>query len=462
MAHPVADPHSERQGPLEAVLSADADIEVIIPVRDDDQGLRRTIGALGRDSAITIVDDASDTPIRLNQLEVDADSERNTNHTRPLELVRLDDNQGPAGARNAGLGHRRRRPEAPDDASDIVAFLDAGIVTTSDDLRRLARHFADPEVVAVAPRVVSKPGHGTIARYEQHHSPLDLGPDPGPVGFGRRLTYVPSACLLVRRSSLAALNSGAGSTRDDRNIEAFDNAMRFGEDVDLVWRLQRLGTIRYEPSVVVEHAPRPDLVALARQRFGYGSAAAPLAVRHGSAVAPLQMGRWSIAVLSAGLIALSRVQPATRVAGAMASVAAIGAGAEHLARRLPDDLPDRRAEAMRLTTTGHLAGACAVARSLTGWAWPVAVVIAGAVPSLRPVMLSSIAVSAVTRDAAPTDRPGTVAIGLVDDVAYGSGVWFGVVRAFARSEWRAARALLPVITGSAPTEVQGAMKRSSS
>ena len=71
-------------------------------------------------------------------------------------------------------------------------------------------------------------------------SPLDMGDRPAEVQPGRRVSYVPSAALLVRRSALPE--------------DPFDPALRYGEDVDLIWRLIDAGwRVRYEPGVVVHH-----------------------------------------------------------------------------------------------------------------------------------------------------------------------------------------------------------------
>lgn len=97
-------------------------------------------------------------------------------------------------------------------------------------------------------------------------SPLDLGDRPGPVAPGTRLPYVPTAALVVRRSALG---------------DGFDEALRYGEDVDLVWRLVEAGwRVRYEPSVEVGHREPVALADRLRRRFDYGTSAAPLARRH--------------------------------------------------------------------------------------------------------------------------------------------------------------------------------------
>ena len=67
----------------------------------------------------------------------------------------------------------------------------------------------------------------------------------------------------------------------------FDESLRYGEDVDLVWRLLEADVVcRYEPSVVVLHSPRASLLDAWKQRVSYGSAAAPLNQRHPGAATP--------------------------------------------------------------------------------------------------------------------------------------------------------------------------------
>jgi len=86
----------------------------------------------------------------------------------------------------------------------------------------------------------------------RRRSPLDMGPN-------RIVPYVPSAALIVRTPV------------------RFDETLRYGEDVDLIWRLLDQGhRVVYDPSVVVLHHEADVL----RRRFRYGTSAAPLAARH--------------------------------------------------------------------------------------------------------------------------------------------------------------------------------------
>ncbi len=143
--------------------------------------------------------------------------------------LRLECNRGPAAARNAG----RALVSTP-----LIAFVDAD-VDTFDQLGAgswmlpLLGHFDDPLVGLVAPRVCGEPG-----------SPLDLGARPARVRAGTRVSYVPAAAVVVRAAAFDA-------------VGGFDEALRLGEDVDLVWRLDQAGwRCRYEPSAVVWHHPR--------------------------------------------------------------------------------------------------------------------------------------------------------------------------------------------------------------
>ena len=75
----------------------------------------------------------------------------------------------------------------------------------------------------------------------------------------------------------------------------FDPALRYGEDVDLVWRLEAAGwRIRYEPDVVVLHDER-DRIA---RRFWYGTSAAPLARRHPGKIRHVVLRPWPVATLA--------------------------------------------------------------------------------------------------------------------------------------------------------------------
>jgi hypothetical protein len=96
---------------------------------------------------------------------------------------------------------------------------------------------------------------------------------------------VPTAALLLRRAAIG---------------DGFDEALRYGEDVDLVWRLIEAGwRVRYEPAVQVAHTEPGSLPALLRRRFRYGTSAAPLTRRHPGRVAPLILQPWPSITMAA-------------------------------------------------------------------------------------------------------------------------------------------------------------------
>lgn len=292
--------------------------------------------------------------------------------------IRHDTNRGPGAARNAGLEHV---------TTPFVAFVDSDVTLSDDWLDALLPHFDDDNVALVAPRVASTPGTTRLARYEQRYSPLDLGTQPARIEAGTRVSYVPAATIVCRTDAIRA-------------IGGFDETLRTGEDVDLVWRLRKAGhRCRYEPSSVVHHQPRASLAAMLRQRFGFGRSAAPLAARHPGALGPVRLSPWSAL---AWLLVLARrpFLAASVVAGTIVA----------LHRKLRDVPP---IESARLAGLGTLAAGRQLADATTRVWWPIAAVIA--LFSRR----ARLPIAAAVVAAGP--------IQLLDRMAYGAGVWAGVV-----------------------------------
>jgi mycofactocin glycosyltransferase len=231
------------------------DLDVVVPVHDDVAHLGACLGALAG-LAVTVVDDGSADGLAVAAVAA----------AHGARVVRRGCG-GPAAARNTGLASTRR---------PMVAFVDSDCVVDADDLLSVAGHLADPCVAAVAPRITESGGA----------SPLDLGTNESLVRPGGRVSFVPTTTLVVRRTAV-------------EEVSGFDELLRYGEDVDLVWRLAADWSVRYDPSVVATHsAPRTRVRALAR-KYRYGTSAGPLASRHGAAmsgptlagfVAPLRIG----------------------------------------------------------------------------------------------------------------------------------------------------------------------------
>jgi mycofactocin system glycosyltransferase len=373
-------------------------VSVVIPVRDRAVQLAALVSGLDPELEVIIVDDGSDPPL-------------------PGATLRHNTARGPAAARNAGIA-RATRP--------FVALLDSDVVPPAGWLDRLLPHFSDPRVAAVAPRIVAARGSVTgpissvLVRYDAARSPLDLGPRPAAVRPGSRVSYVPAAALVLRRS---ALGEPAGRPTDCPTDGPFDERLRYGEDVDLVWRLVAAGwRLRYEPAAAVGHAHRQTLRAAAAQRFGYGYSAAPLAARHPGLLAPFAGNRWVLATW--GLLAAGK--PAL-------SAATLVAAGVRLSRKLPVDRP--LPLAARLTATTALRAGRALGEALTRPYGPVALPLL-TLPGPLSAFRRRVAVAALTlpalaeyRKRHPEIDPARwLALRIVDDLAYGAGLWAGCVR----------------------------------
>jgi mycofactocin system glycosyltransferase len=359
------------------------DVAVVVPVHDRRDGLHATLAAIGAVGDVVVVDDGSRTPI-------------------PEATIRHDAPHGPAGARNAGWRAA---------SSALVAFVDADVVPDAGWLAPLLAHFDDPRVGAVAPRIVAdvrdvRPRW--VAAYERVRSPLDLGADPSPVRPKAKVPYVPTAALVVRRTALEQLHG-------------FDESMRVGEDVDVVWRLHEAGwRVRYEPRSVVHHPARATPTGWVRQRFDYGTSAAPLASRHPGDVSPVSVSGWSAAAwafVAAG-------HPVAGVATAVGTTAL-------LAPKL-QPLPHAWREAIRLAGTGHVLAGRRLADAVTRTWWPAALAAATVSARARRALVAASIVPALLewreRRPAGIDPARFVVAKLADDVAYGAGVWSGCLR----------------------------------
>jgi GT2 family glycosyltransferase len=77
--------------------------------------------------------------------------------------------------------------------------------------------------------------------------------------------------------------------------------MRVGEDVDLVWRLVRAGSVvRYDPTRVTRHDTRSSVRGWLGRKFVYGTGGAPLARRHGDWTAPAVLSTTIVIGAAAG------------------------------------------------------------------------------------------------------------------------------------------------------------------
>jgi mycofactocin glycosyltransferase len=367
------------------------DVTVVIPVKDRADLLDRCLDAVGPDVPVVVVDDGSSRPGAIEEVC----------RRHRARLVVREHSSGPAVARNDALTEVH---------SELIAFLDSDCVPTADWILELVGLFGDPEIGAVAPRVrpITAPAQGrptVLHRYGSARSPLDLGPREGEVGPGRPVSYVPTAALVVRRSAL-----GQGFAPD----------LRYGEDVDLIWRMGDAGwRTRYVPSVTVDHGEPTTWRGLLSRRYHYGTSAAPLARRHRGRLAPAVLRPLPAAAVALGLA--RRPLPALALSVLSGLALARRAGKAGIS----SDLVARwSGEALVSTAEG-------MGRAGTIAAAPVLVAVVAASRRYRWSALALLLAPPAgewLRGRPALDPVRWSLASLADDVAYGLGVWRGCLR----------------------------------
>jgi mycofactocin glycosyltransferase len=375
-----------------------ADLTVVIPSSISEQGHLERLQTLVNSLTglqIIVVDDCSPIAVAVTGADV----------------IRLTSNQGPGGARNAGLLATH---------SPFVAFVDDDTTVSAQQLLSLTSHFTDEGVDVVAPRVSSTGGESLVAEYESLHSPLDLGLLPSVVRPLSRVSYIPAAVLVARTRTMTELHS-------------FDSSLRLGEDVDLIWRMVESGKcVRYDPSVVCHHHPRSTVRALLKQRFGYGRSAASLDKKHPFMAAPL---RANIVMLVPALALLSGyIFIAAGLVPVMIAWFAI------TLRQTKIPISTRA----KLAMTGWFSTVRLLASAVTRVWWPIFLIVGQISLRVGAVFVFSAFVPAMygIMRHKPHHTVGYILLRILDPLAYGAGVWTGALRE------RNLRCVLPVVTRS--------------
>lgn len=374
--HPLPIPDVRRLDQVTAVVPAlvkdDASRERLLRIVESLQGVARVI----------VIDDCS--PFSPAELP-------------GAEMIRTASPLGPGGARNLGLRLV---------TTEFVLFVDIDVEIDHDSIQRLLDCFVSDDIGVVAPRVRGTDDDDVLSRFEAVHSPLDMGEVEANVRKGTRVSYVPSATWLCRVAALKSING-------------FDESLRTGEDVDAVWRMAAEGwSVRYEPSIVVRHTARTTLRDFIAQRISYGESAAPLATKHGDALAPvrlspLMLGAWLIALFSPVLGAVIFIIDAVR-----------------LTRSLAQTREERKAFA-RLAGRNLAHSSQLIARAITRVWWPIVVVLAIFSKRVRTVLgLAALVPAAVewSKKKPALDPARFTALRLLDDASYGIGVWRNAIR----------------------------------
>lgn len=376
-----------------------SDLTVVIPTKDTDLStLVRLVDCLPPARRIIIVDDGSAMPV----------SDISSRHGDRVIVHRIPTSRGPAAARNVGAALAE---------SSVICFIDSDIELSRTAQQStfwfpLLHHFDDSRVGLIAPRVQSTDGSSVLDRYEKTDSPLDMGSQPARVHPRGRLSYVPSALMLIRTDVL-------------RRQGGFDETLRYGEDVDLVWRLIDSGIVcRYEPRVTVRHRPRVTWSELGRQRFLYGTSAARLEARHPGYLAPLRLQSWTALAWWTGLCGLPAI-------ASMITAASVVRLHRSIAPAAHDDSCGSEIITARLSIRGNLLAGQAVAQAISRTWWPIVAALSLRSSRTRRLWLLSILVPNIWRwrqRQSQLDPARYIAAKVFDDLSYGAGVWSGVIK----------------------------------
>jgi cellulose synthase/poly-beta-1,6-N-acetylglucosamine synthase-like glycosyltransferase len=245
-----------------------------------------------------------------------------------------------------------------------------------------------------------------------------MGTHPAVVRPTSRVSYVPSAVIVARVDAMRAEHG-------------FTEAMRIGEDVDFVWRLvESAATVRYVPTIAATHLPRRSPGAFVVQRFRYGTSAAALSRRHGTAASPLRTHVTMLAPLV--LAAWGRIDLAA------AAVAVMYAWFLFSLRSTRTSLVDR----LRIITIGARSTLMSAVRAVSRTWWPIFLALSGVFETIGMAFTVCVVVPAIVDVLRRRPRNPIAHLGffILDDFSYGAGVWAGALKE------RSVRCMLPALT----------------
>ncbi len=376
--------------------SALTDITVVIPAfisnAESHVHLEKLVASLVG-LTIIIVDDASPHPVDINNAHV----------------LRHDTNKGPAAARNTGIAAV---------TTAAAACVDTDVMVTSAQIATLAAYVVGPRVGAVAPRITCVNDGTFTGEFESHHSPLDLGSIPSLVRPMSRVSYLPATVLVFNVQSL-------------RTIGGFDDSIRVGEDVDLIWRLIENGIdCRYVPSIECPHRPRSSMRKMLKQRYDYGTSAALLDKRHPRAASPLRAH--ALLLTMATTVLMGYIYSAI--------IFVVPTMAYFVASLRTTTIPMRTR--LQLALKAIFSTTRLLARAIMRAWWPLFFL--ASFVSLRIGAMFTFSAFVPPLVGLMRNKPNHPVryfiVRILEDVAYGTGVWMGAVRT------RSLRCLLPVIT----------------
>jgi poly-beta-1,6 N-acetyl-D-glucosamine synthase len=214
-------------------------VSVVIAAYNEQKVIVRTIEAVLAngypDLEIVVVDDGSKDDTAGEVMRKFGDRVR----------LLMQENAGKAAALNTGIEHAR---------GEIIIALDADTIFARDTIRNLVRAFCDPIVGAVAGNVKVGNRINTLTYWQAIEYVTSQNLDRRAYSVINSVTVVPGAVGAWRR---AAVLQAGGYTTDT-----------MAEDMDLTWRIRRIGWRVETDPAAVGHTEAPDsFKALFRQRF---------------------------------------------------------------------------------------------------------------------------------------------------------------------------------------------------
>jgi len=233
-----------------------------------------------------------------------------------------------------------------------------------------------------------------------------------------RVSYLPATVLVCDVQLL-------------RTVGGFDDSIRMGEDVDLVWRFVEKGiTCRYVPSIECPHRTRQSMGKMLRQRYDYGTSAALLDQRHPRTASPLRAH--ALLLLTATTVLMGYIYFAIILVVPTMAYFAVSLRSTSIPVRTRTQLAWKA-----LTSTTRL-----LARAIMRAWWPLFFL--ASFVSLRLGAMFTFSAFVPPIVGLMRHKPGHpvryLVMRILEGMAYGTGVWVGALRA------RSLRCLLPVIT----------------
>lgn len=216
-------------------------VSVVIAAYNEEKVIERTIRAvLANDYEaldVIVVDDGSKDDTSGAVMRAFADHPQ-------VRLIRQE-NGGKASALNHGIGEA---------SAEIIIALDADTIFARDTIANLVRHFKDPIVGAVAGNVKVGNRINPLTYWQSIEYVTSQNLDRRAYGVINSVTVVPGAVGAWRRDAI--LQAG-GYTTDT-----------MAEDMDLTWRIRRIGWRIDNDTDAIGYTEAPDtFVGLFRQRF---------------------------------------------------------------------------------------------------------------------------------------------------------------------------------------------------